>query len=480
MGLDDQGRIIPAAGQPGAERQGKGYHGRGSKAAALLVATVGSFLMPFMGSSINVALPAIGTEFALSAVGLSWIATSYLLATAMFLVPLGRLADLYGRNRLYIVGMTIYTVASFLCAVSPGAGLLIGSRVLQGIGSSMMVGTSMALVTAAFPVGERGRALGLTVAATYLGLSLGPFFGGLLTQHLGWRSLFWANVPLGGFVAALALAMLGRDEPRDGRERFDLTGSVVYSASLLAMMLGLSELRTPAGPLLLGTGLVGLLLFAVWESRVPFPVLDLTFLRSNRVFLFSSLAALINYSATYAVGFLLSLYLQYVQGFDPQQAGLVLVAQPVIMTLFSPLAGRLSDRVEPRLVATLGMGLTVVGLLLLACFGKHTPLLAIIASLAVLGLGFAFFSSPNTNAVMSTVERRFFGVASGVLATMRLTGQMLSMAVAMLVLALTLGKATVTPELYPQFLVSARIIFLLLAGLCFGGVFASLARGKVR
>ncbi|MBM4318877.1 MAG: MFS transporter, partial [Deltaproteobacteria bacterium] len=175
-----------------------------------------------------------------------------------------------------------------------------------------------------------------------------------------------------------------------------------------------------------------------------------------------------------------SLYLQYIQGLDAQQAGLVLVSQPVVQALFSPLAGRLSDRVQPRLVATAGMGLTVIGLLLLSRFGPSTAIPYIVASLIVLGLGFAFFASPNTNAVMASVERAQLGVASGILATMRLTGQMLSMALAMLVLALTLGKEAITPERYPLFLSSTHTFFFLLAGICFAGIFASLARGKTR
>jgi MFS family permease len=220
--------------------------------------------------------------------------------------------------------------------------------------------------------------------------------------------------------------------------------------------------------------------FVRWETKVEYPVLNISLFGNNRVFAFSNLAALINYSATSAISFLLSLYLQYTKGLTPQDAGLILVSQPVVMAIFSPLAGRLSDKIEPRIVASAGMTLTVVGLLLFTFLNSTTDLAFIIFSLVLLGFGFALFSSPNTNAVMSSVEKRFYGVASATLGTMRLTGQMLSMGIAMLVFALYLGRAQITPEKYPAFLTSTKTAFIIFAVLCFGGIFASLSRGKVR
>ncbi|MCD6449978.1 MAG: MFS transporter [Thermotogaceae bacterium] len=201
---------------------------------------------------------------------------------------------------------------------------------------------------------------------------------------------------------------------------------------------------------------------------------------NNRVFAFSNLAALINYSATFAVGFLLSLYLQYMKTLGPQSAGLILVAQPIMMAIFSPFAGRLSDRFEPRVIASAGMALTAVSLSLFIFLNEKTGLEYIIASLILLGFGLALFSSPNANAVMSSVERKFYGVASAMLATMRLVGQMLSMGITMMIFAIYIGKVQITPQYFSLFLTSLRISFIIFAVLCFGGIFASLARGKVR
>jgi MFS family permease len=200
---------------------------------------------------------------------------------------------------------------------------------------------------------------------------------------------------------------------------------------------------------------------------------------NNRTFTFSNLAALINYSATFAVSFLLSLYLQYIKGLPPQSAGMVLVAQPFVMTVFSPLAGRLSDRVEPRVVASIGMTLTTIGLILFTFLDNETSLAFIVFNLILLGFGFAMFSSPNTNAIMTSVEKRYYGIASGTLGTMRLVGQMLSMGIAMLLFAIFIGRAQITPEYYSLFIESVNVAFMIFSVLCFIGIFASLARGKV-
>jgi len=451
-----------------------------NKSTALLIATLSAFLAPFMGSSMNIALPSIGKELALDAVVLSWVATAYLLAAAMFLVPLGKIADIQGRKKIFTCGILVYTLASLLCALATSAIWLIGCRILQGIGSAMIFGTGVAILTSVFPVGERGRALGISVAATYTGLSVGPILGGFLTQHFGWRSIFLASVPLGLAIIPLVVWRLKGEWAAAKGESFDFIGSVIYSLSLVVVMYGFSQVPALPGAWLILLGVLGILAFVFWETRVGSPVLNMSLFRHNTVFAFSNLAALINYSATSAVGFLLSLYLQYVKALSPQDAGLVLVSQPVMMAIFSPLAGRLSDRIEPRVVASTGMALTTIGLLPFVFLNERTPLAFIVASLVLLGFGFALFSSPNTNAVMSSVEHRFYGVASATLGTMRLTGQMLSMGIAMLILAIYVGKVQITAAYYARFLTSLRTAIAVFAVLCFLGIFASLSRGKVR
>jgi nitrate/nitrite transporter NarK len=263
-------------------------------------------------------------------------------------------------------------------------------------------------------------------------------------------------------------------------EKLDLMGSVIYSTTLLFIMYGFSQLSTIRGAWFILPGAFGILVFIKWETKVESPVLDINLFRNNRIFAFSNLAALINYSATFAVTFLLSLYLQYIKALTPENAGLILLSQPVVQAFFSPFAGRLSDRIEPGIVASVGMALTAIGLFLFIFLNEKTTLGCIVANLALLGFGFALFSSPNTSAVMSSVENRFYGVASGTIGTMRMMGMVLSMGITILIFSIYIGKVRIVPEYYPVLLKCTKIAFTFFAILCFGGIFASLARGKVR
>jgi len=446
--------------------------------SASIVAGLAAFLAPFMGSAVNIALPSIGREFKADAVMLGWVASAYILAAAVFLVPFGKLADIHGRKKIFLSGILVYTAASLFCAVSTSVSVLIGFRILQGIGAALIFGTSVAILTSVFPPGQRGKALGINTASTYLGLSLGPVLGGLLTQQFGWRSIFVLNLPLGLIIIAFVLAMLKGEWAEAKGERFDLFGAAFYGLTLIGIMLGFSRLPQKTGFVLFAAGIVLAAGFVLRETKTDNPLLKIELFRENRVFAFSNLAALINYSATFAVGFFVSLYLQYLKGMSPRSAGLVLIAQPVMMTLFSPFAGRLSDKVEPRIVASLGMAISSFGLLLLAFLRADSGLVFVIASLAVLGFGFALFSSPNTNAVMCSVEKKLYGVASATLGTMRLVGQMFSMGMAMMIFSVLVGRIQITAANQGSFLQAVRTGFVIFAALCFAGVFASLARGN--
>lgn len=401
---------------------------------------------------------------------------TYLLAAAVCLVPFGRLADIHGRRRVFLAGVLVYAAASLGCALAPSGPVLLAARVAQGVGGAAIFSTNVAILTSVLPPGRRGAALGVNVASVYLGLSLGPPLGGVLTDHAGWRSLFLVSAALGAALAVIVRRGLAGEWRESAGEPFDAAGSTLYTAGLLSLMYGLSRLPAPAGLGLVVAGLALLAGFVRWEKRARNPVLPMGLFFENRVFLLSNAAALVNYAATFAVGFLLSLYLQYVKGLSAQAAGLVLVVQPVLMTVVSPFAGRLSDRVPSRVLASLGMGLTAAGLGLLCALTAATPLWFALVCLALLGCGFGLFSSPNTNAVMAVVEKRHYGVASASLGTMRLSGQMLSMAIAMLLLAAFVGRVAITPLLREPLVAAIRAAFAVFGVLCVLGTFASLAR----
>lgn len=446
----------------------------------LLIATLSAFLTPFMGSSLNLAIPAIGQDLNGNAIMLNWIVTSFLLVSAAFLLPFGRLADMRGRKRIFVAGIGVFGAASFLCGAANSLVLLLLARIVQGLGATMMFATGMALITAAFPPQERGKVLGLNSAAVYIGLSAGPVVGGFLTHYLGWRSIFYMVALWAVVVIWASQSWLPDDRHPAGEERYDTLGAILVSLSLVALIYGASSLYTLSlGPAITIAGVVGLAAFGFQEYRTPYPLLNVKVLARNTTFAFSNLAALINYSATFSISYLLSLYLQVVRGFGAQAAGTLLLIQPLVMAALSPLAGRLSDRLQPRVVSSVGMAITTIGLAVLATIGKDTDIWIVGGILVLQGLGFALFASPNTNAIMSSVDRRDYGIASSTLGTMRLVGQALSMAIVSFIFAAHLGEAKITPAVSPELITSTNLAFVVFAVTCAIGIFCSLARGNV-
>ncbi|MEJ2202276.1 MAG: MFS transporter, partial [Desulfuromonadaceae bacterium] len=434
-------------------------------------------LMPFMMSAVGVALPSIGREFVASAKQLGLIETSYVFSASIFLLAMGRLADIHGRRRIFQLGLVIFTLAGGLLSLVGSVELMIALRFLQGMGGSMVMATTLAIVVSVFPAQERGKALGIAVASVYAGISCGPFFGGALVTAFGWRWLFYLCVPLGSAALLVSLAKLRGEWVAARGEPFDLRGSLLYGASILLLIGGAVNLNHGFGAWgLVGAGVCGLTWFLWFETRIPYPILNVALLRGNRTFIFSNLAALLNYAATFGVTFFLSLYLQYIQGMNAHQAGTVLIIQPIMQTLFSPLCGRLADRFPAARVATIGMALCAVGLAIAASLDAATSLTTIIATLIFLGLGFALFSSPNTSVIMGSVAPRYLGVASGLNSTMRTLGMLTSMTIITVIFSAVMAGAAVTPATHPAFLHSMHRALLIFCLLCVLGIFCSLNR----
>jgi EmrB/QacA subfamily drug resistance transporter len=451
---------------------------RALKKSVLIVTSFAAFLTPFLGSAINLALPAIAKDFNTTAIELGWIASSFILASVIFLLPFGRLADIVGRKKIFTYGISLFTLSTFLIIFSWNIESLIIFRIFQGISAALIFGTSLAILTSVFGPGERGRAMGINITAVYTGLSGGPVIGGLLTQHFGWRSIFGFLVPFGLVSLYMIFKKMKPEWIEAKGEKFDWKGSVIYGISMASFMYGFSKLPSAQGWIFLGSGVIFGLLFLFFEKRIDNPVFDIRLILRNRIFALSGLAALIHYSATSATGFFISLYLQYLKGLDARTAGFIMISQPIMMALLSPLAGKLSDKYNPGVIASFGMGLTATGLIMLCFVTATSSIYMVVSLLIIMGIGFGLFSSPNSNAIMSSVEKKHLGVASGVVGTMRMVGQMLSMGIAMMLLALYVGQVAITPTTYPGLISGMRTGFVIFSLLCILGIFASLARNE--
>jgi EmrB/QacA subfamily drug resistance transporter len=438
-----------------------------------------SFLTPFIGSSINLALPLIGKEFDMNIVSLGWIASIFFLSNAVFLVPMGRLADIFGRKKIFLSGITLFTATSLLCSFATSGIFLVTARALQGLGSAMIFGTSMAIMISAIPGHKRGRALGINTVGVYLGSSLGPVLGGLITQTLGWRYIFIVAALVGSIVAIMGFIYLNasHDTAHAKGERFDLIGSILYGISVIAMLYGSTLLPALIGYGVMTTGVLTLIVFGIFENRIKHPVFEVHLLIKNKQFALANIAALLSFCASFSVPFLLSMYLQYSKEMLPREAGFVLLVSAITMMIFSPLGGRLADKKDTRILAALGMGCTAAALLAFSfLLSNTTPLYLIAIILFFFGMGMSLFGSPNTHAAMEAVSPRHVGLASSLLGTMRVFGQTVGMGISMLVLSLIVGKIDISREMVPQLIQSIKIVYLIFGILCIGGAFASLAR----
>ncbi len=445
-----------------------------NKYVLLAVTMASNFLNPLMGAAVNVALPNIGQEFSMSAVGLSWVSMSFLLASSMFLIPFGKISDSWGRRKMFLYSNVLLMASSLFCAFAFSTETLIVGRSLQGIAAAGIFATSMAIVISAFEPHQRGKMIGLNVMAVYVGLSIAPVLGGVLTSAWGWRSLFYINT---GAILLIIIAILTKIKTEwvvPSHAKFDLGGTFIYMISISILMYGFSHLPQPDAILLTILGVVGIIVFVKYELKQANPVLEMKLFFENKLFAYSNLSAFINYAATFAITFVLSLYLQYVKGLSPKEAGLILIAQPVVMAIVASFSGKLSDSKDPRVLASLGMGISAIGLIMLTFINQDTHTIYIIVALLILGFGFGMFSSPNTNSIMSSVEKKHLGLASATVSTMRTTGMMFSMAVAALSIHVFLGDAIISVTNLDAFIASAQTVIICFAVLCIVGIFTSL------
>lgn len=440
---------------------------------------INAFATPLMLSSANVALPSIARDLELDAVMLAWVPMIYLMASVIFVLIFGRLADSVGRKRIFLLGTAAVIVSSVLAAAAPDGPTLLAARFLQGVSAAMLYATQMALVSSAFPGKQRGKMIGLVVSSIYVGLSAGPLLGGYVIDTLGWRAAFLLQVPLALLVLALGIWKVHGEWRGAARVPFDIPGAIGWAFSIMLFCLGVSQLPKLSGFGILALSLVGIVQFLRHARRAENPLWDVKLFFNNRVFTLSSLVSLLMYSSTYAIVILMSLYLQTLQELSAMRAGLILMIQPVIMAVLAPVTGRLSDYVEPRVLASAGISITAVGLFLMSQLDAGSSLPYIITCLILTGSGFSLFSPPNVNAIMSSVSNAHAGSASGAVATTRLLGQLCSTVLVTLALALIMGNTAITPDSYPELARALELSFQISVALCLPAVIFSLIRGRV-
>ena len=450
-----------------------------SKNLIIFLAAFTSFVTAFSTSAITVALPTIAMDFQIDAILRNWLATSFLLAIAIFSVPFGKLSGKFGLKKFFIVGLVVFILGSFGASVSFSAYSLIFFRVIQGIAGAILNVAGFAMITEALPPFERGKGIGITISSVYIGLTLAPVFGGILTANFGWQSIFYVVIPLLIIPLFMALYKVKQEWVTCDDESFDFLGTVVYSIGILLFMYGFTRLNEGIGIILTAMGIILLVGFVIWELRHKFPVFEVSLFKNPR-FSSSTLAALISYLATFAVVYILNDHLQYIKDLDPQTTGLILIVTPALMALIAPFSGKLSDKIEPQKLAAIGMGFVTVAIFLLIFLNKDTPLYLIAVSMVLQGIGYGIFSSPNTNSIMGSVERRFAPIASATVSTVRVIGQTMSLGMLTVIFAIVMGAVPIIPERFPLLIQSSQIVCIISTILCLIAVFASLVGMKSR
>ena len=444
-----------------------------NKNLILLICTVLSFFTVFAVNAVMVVIPTIANEFHMSNIVQNWITIIFLLVVAVMSVLAGQISGKYGLKKVTILSIILFIIISIVNVLVTSQEQFLASRFILGISLSFINVTSMAMVVSAFKPEERGKALGINITGVYIGLSLSPVLGGILNYQLGWRSVVLFGVPFLFVILALLLTKIDDEWITFENIPLDIKGSLSYAIGMVLFMYGFTILNTSLGVILTILGIIILIVFAFIELKQDHPVFDVRFFK-NRKFSSSNFASLSAYLATFAVTTILNYHLQYIKGFDSQSAGMILLVAPLCQVVLAPIAGRLSDRYVPQVLAAIGMGLGTISLVLFSFLNSQTPIEFLIVSMMIYGVGFGLFSPPNTNVIMSSVPPKDTSVASAAVSTMRTVGQAMSMGILTLVFAFVMGNVPIIEQYYPLLISSCQITCIICVVLCIASVFASL------
>ena len=438
----------------------------------LFICTVLSFFTVFAVNAVTIVIPSIATEFHMSNIVQNWVTIIFLLVVAVLSVPAGQISGKYGLKKVTIISVVLFIIISIANVLVTSQEQFLACRLILGIALSFINVTSMAMIVNAFPPEERGKALGINITGVYVGLSLSPVIGGILNYNLGWRSVVLFGVPFLFVILALLLTRIDDEWSSFENLPLDLKGSFAYGIGMVLFMYGFTILNTQLGVILTVLGVMILLIFAWIELKQAHPVFDIRFFKNHK-FLSANFASLCAYLATYAVTTILNYHLQYIKGFDSQTAGMILLVAPLCQVILAPLAGRLSDRFVPQILAAIGMALGTLSLILFSFLDSTTSIEFLFVAMILYGIGFGLFSPPNTNVIMGSVPPKDTSVASAAVATMRTVGQAMSMGILTLVFAFVMGDVPIIQQYYPLLIQSCQITCIVCVVLCIASVFAS-------
>ena len=452
---------------------------RDDSAQILLMVVIFTFGSALPISTINVALPEIANDLDMSARSISWVPLIFLLASVMLVLPCGRMADLVGRIRLFRLSLYLVIISAVLVALSPSTPILFVLRFIQGCAAAVGFVLVITIVSSAIEKASRGRAFGMIASAMYFGLTAGPLVAGYLTSYLSWRWTFVVHIPF--MVVALYIALTKVDvEWRIAEgQAFDWQGTLIYSLGIALLTIGVISIPHLTSIAFIIFGLLILTAFRYQQKNHTHGLIKIELLSQNRSFLYSCLASMLMYAANFSSLILVSLFLQYLKNLPADITGWILMVNPLSTALVTPFAGRAADNFEPKIIASIGIALTAFGLTILALVNATTPMWLIVVSMLALGIGFAFFAPVNAHAIMASVDEKDFATGAGAHASVRLLGQLSSMAVVSMIFALVIGNVQIGPENLVNLAQALRYCFILGTAVCVPAYYFSINRGQV-
>lgn len=438
----------------------------------ILIAIICSFAVAFNSNALSVALPTIAYEFQISNISQNWIINIYLLVIAICCVPLGKICGKYGLKRTLIMGLYVYVIGAIISGLVFNEIVLFVGRTIQAVGSAVLFVNVMAMITAQISSQNRGQAIGLNIMGVYIGLTSAPTIGGILVQNFSWRAIFFITLPL-IILSIFLLYRIDKEWSMDEDVPIDVKGSLLYMLGILVLMYGFTTLNELDGMLLSMLGIIILVIFAKYELKIQNPIYDIRLFRNFR-YTSSNMASFISYFATFVVTYILNYHFQYLMGLNPQSSGIILIVTPLVMSIFAPFSGRLSDKINPQILAGIGMSFVSIAMFILSFLNQTTELYLIVLAMILQGIGFGLFSSPNNNVILSSVDKKDIPTASASLSTVRTIGQSFSLGLLTLIFSIFMGNVAIIPENYHLLVQSSHVSMMFSTILCVLAVLLSL------